>query len=220
MLCCGNVVPNVLCCAVLCLAVLLHVMLSSVQTRAKCPFTLPNDLKVSLDESFAVVQVLVLTWTCHEMSPLHPNWLLVWEPVLSATAPIAACRQWHQAFSQPLIQCNLPCCSKRLSTRTQHTSLGCSAKQAAHEELDCQQVSRCTCGTWIGRFATPGIGMAGARQTSWMTVVVSALQPKHAAKCCPDNLHDPTMKAFSDSRMNERQVGLIEPKSITQILCG
>ncbi len=50
--------------------------------------------------------------------------------------------------------------------------------------------------------------MAGASQTSWMTVVDSALQPKHAAECCPDNLHDPTMNAFSDSRMHERQAGL------------
>ncbi len=49
----------------------------------------------------------------------------------------------------------------------------------------------------------PGLGMAGDRQTSWTTVVVPALEPKHAAKCCPDNLHDLTIDVFSDSRMNE-----------------
>ncbi len=37
--CCAVLCCAVLCCAVLCCAMLLHVMLSSVQTRAKCPFT-------------------------------------------------------------------------------------------------------------------------------------------------------------------------------------
>ena len=39
-------------------------------------------------------------------------------------------------------------------------------------------------------------------------VVVPAVEPKHAAKCCPDNLHDLTMDVFDDSRMNQFQSGL------------
>ncbi len=52
------------------------------------------------------------------------------------------------------------------------------------------------------------LGMAGDRQTSCTNVVVPAVEPKHAAKCCPDNLHDLTMDVFGDSRMNQFQSGL------------
>ena len=159
MLCCAVLCCAVLCCAVLCCAVpcravpcravpccavsccaccaVLHVMLSGVYTVAK--------------------RCCLLTWICHQMSPLQACWLLrpspqqwyqqqhgplglrsgepkhfiacqhhlgyhVWSmaPVLSARYSVllqglliwAACRQRHQAFSQPSMQCQLLCCSR------------------------------------------------------------------------------------------------------------